>query len=360
MSSSPPQVSVIVPLLPEHRFFAPSIASVAGQEFDSFEIILVDGGASPDLVSSLVAQFYEMSIPVKWFRDYPGEIAVLRNRGIRESSTPFVAFHNYEDIMVPGRLKQGFSMFVDNPDLVLASSLSESANEAVHCGSGGNRIEKKSFIWSRSEELLDELLHHSRSERAINDRYHIPEATTMMVRRKAALAAGLYDRRFTMSPWATLEFSLRLYEQGEFGLIKTPLVQKFFKSTPITSSAWTRSMEQMDLFYALLSWRYGFPQDRKRGCILNKIRGAWLRYWSGWFFRYRDGRRQGIKLSLRALESSVLDLENWKWIVKTLLPQSQYPRLFWFDLFIEKPIPSSCTESDADRILSDEWSHPCF
>jgi glycosyltransferase involved in cell wall biosynthesis len=354
------QVSVVVPILPGHRFSPESLVSLENQTFDSFEILLVDGGGGADLISALRAQAGHFKHPVRWIRDHRQGLPVLRNRGIHESRSRFVAIHNYPDLMAPTRIEEGVTLLERRRELVLTSSLCDRKADRNEGEDKGRTPVRSARIWSQSERMLGDLLERARPAQGRKGRYHIPESTTMMIRREAALSAGLYDTRFSVAPWATLEFSLRLYEQGSFALIEAPLVRQMFHSRSLTPSLWTRSMEQMDLFYLILAWRYGSARDRDAARILVNIREHWLRYWSGWFFRYRGGRKTGIQLAMRALKSNMLGCENWKWAVKAFFPHSQYPRLFWFDQFIDAPMPVHGRDPDPERILSRDWRLQCF
>ncbi|MEC4683894.1 MAG: glycosyltransferase family 2 protein [Nitrospirota bacterium] len=354
------QVSVVVPILPGLRFSPESLASLENQTFDSLEILLVDGGGGSDLIAALREQAGHFRRPVRWIRDHRQGLPVLRNRGIHESRSRFVAIHNYPDLMAPTRIEEGVHLLESRSEMVLASSLYDREPDRKEGGAQGRTPVRRARIWSQSERMLGDLLDRARPAQGRGGRYHIPESTTLMIRREAALSAGLYDTRFSVAPWATLEFSLRLYEQGSFGLIEAPLVRQVFQARSLTPSLWTRSMEQMDLFYLILAWRYGSARDREAARILLDIREHWLRYWSGWFFRYRGGRKTGIQFAMRALGSNLLGRENWKWALKALFPHSQYPRLFWFDQFIDSPMPDHGRDPDPERILSHDWRLQCF
>lgn len=357
--SSHRRVSVIIPLLPEHRFSKESLESLARQSFQDFDILFVDGGASTGFISKLIEQANCLGLSCQWIHDHRENISVLRNRGVMESRAEYVAFHNYPDLMMISRIEEGVSLLDRRSDLVLASSPVEILEPVQEESPRSSPPSRHFQPWFESEKILEKLLKRTFPLPGRRGLYHIPEATTLTVRRAAILAAGLYDTRFSVTPWATVELSVRLYLQGPFGRIGTPLVQKVFRSNTMTPEIWSRSMEQMDLFYLILSWRTGATPDRETEQLLRIFRTRWLRYWSGWFFRYRTGRTLGIALALRALLGNFLCLENWKWTLKSFFPQSHYPRLFWFERFIDAPVPSHLTRPGIGQILSSNWRLPC-
>ena len=352
------KVSVVIPLLPEHRFSSDSLLSLANQSIRDFEVLLIDGGASLELERKILEQSLSLDLNIRWIRDHRQNISALRNHGIMESQSEYISFHNYPDCMSPFRIQKGIETLDQESDLVLVSSLVSSGDirPGIKAEERSSR-HPQSRLWSESEKMLESLMKRieSSGDKTSQRSYHIPDATTLMIRRKALLLAGLYDTRFSESPWATLDLSIRLYHHGSFKRLGVSLVQKVFKFHPFTPGIWSRSMEQMDLFYLLLVWRCGATPDRETRQILASFRAHWLRYWSGWFFRYRDGRKEGLKLALRAFSGNLLTVENWKWILKFFFPQSHYPRLFWFDRFIDSPRPSLFNMEGNGEILSSNW-----
>lgn len=356
----PYKVSVIIPLLPEHRFSKKSLESVAEQSFRDFDVIFVDAGISSDFLEMLMEQSRSLGLSSYWVHDHRESIPILRNRGILESRSEYVAFHNYPDIMLPSRLEKGVRLLEHRSDLVLSSSPVELLEKDGRERPRSTSPSRHSKLWSESERMLEALMKRTAPLGKMAEGYHIPEATTITVRRAAILDAGLYDTRFSVTPWATIELSIRLYRQGSFERIGTPQVKKAFKTNKISSEEWIRSMEQMDLFYLILSWHAGANPDRETAQHLRVFRSHWLRYWSGWFFRYRTGRQLGIRLAIRALLENFLCLESWRWMIKSFFPQSHYPQLFWFEEFIESPIPTHMVRSRIGQILSSEWKLTCL
>jgi len=358
--SSPRRISVVIPLLPEHRFSVESLESLAQQSFQDFDILFVDGGVSPSILAKLKEHVRRLGLSSQWIHDHRENISILRNRGVVESRSDYVAFHNYPDLMMPTRIEEGVNLLDRRPDLVLASSPVD-LRKPIRTESNRNSPSTcHSRLWSESEKILEGLLKRAFPLLKRTERYHIPEATTITVRREAILAAGLYDTRFSVTPWATIELSVRLYMQGSFGRIGTPLVRKVFRPDTMTPEIWSRSMEQMDLFYLILSWRTGATPNRETARRLRLFQTYWLRHWSGWFFRYRTGRSLGISLAFRALAGNFLSFENWKWLLKSFFPQTHYPKLFWFDRFIDDPVPPHLTRSEIGQILSSNWRLPCL
>jgi len=117
-SSAPlPRVSVVIPAFNSCAFIEATIASVLRQDFDSFEIVIVDDGSTdetPDVVRAMEVQ-------------HPGRIrlveqsnsgsAVARNRGVREARGELIAFIDADDLWFPEKLGAQVRYLDANPDV---------------------------------------------------------------------------------------------------------------------------------------------------------------------------------------------------------------------------------------------------
>jgi hypothetical protein len=106
----------------------------------------------------------------------------------------------------------------------------------------------------------------------------------------------------------------------------------------------------MDRFYRILWENFGqsSPQVVR---IFQKLAALWLRHESLTFLRYREGKDLGVRMLDRSLRSAPLSIESWKLRLKAGLPQSAYPRMFWFDDFISGPLPPAATRGLVDSIF---------
>jgi glycosyltransferase involved in cell wall biosynthesis len=92
-------VAAIVPLFNGRRFIREAIESVLAQELKPREIIVVDDGSN-DNCGNLLSGYPEVRI----IRQRNGGEAAARNRGIRESKEPMVAFLDQDDLWLPRKL----------------------------------------------------------------------------------------------------------------------------------------------------------------------------------------------------------------------------------------------------------------
>ena len=114
-----PLVSVVTAFYNEEKFLEETILSVINQDYDNWELLLVDDG-SPD-GSTRIAK--------KYTADYPGKIRYLhhenranrgvcnsRNLGITHARGEFIAYLDADDVWLPEKLRRQVEIFQLNPD----------------------------------------------------------------------------------------------------------------------------------------------------------------------------------------------------------------------------------------------------
>ncbi|MGD9034415.1 MAG: glycosyltransferase family 2 protein, partial [Desulfobacteraceae bacterium] len=108
-------VSVIIPTYNRARKLLRAISSVLYQTFTDCEVIVVDDGSDDGTADCLKPV---MSY-IKYIR-HPDNMGVsaARNRGIRASRYPFVAFLDSDDYWLPKKLSTQMAFFKRNPEAV--------------------------------------------------------------------------------------------------------------------------------------------------------------------------------------------------------------------------------------------------
>jgi len=106
-------VAVIVPTFERAATIEASVASVLGERDVSIEVVVVDDGSTDDTVARL-QRMDDARLRVL-ARPHAG-IAASRNAGVAASSARYVAFHDSDDLALPGRLARPVRYLDQHPD----------------------------------------------------------------------------------------------------------------------------------------------------------------------------------------------------------------------------------------------------
>lgn len=95
-----PQISLIVPLYNAEKHLIPCLESVAQQTFRDFEVLCINDG-SKDKTEEIVQSFVNKDSRFKLIHQTNSGCSVARNNGITQSSAPYIAFLDQDDMLHP-------------------------------------------------------------------------------------------------------------------------------------------------------------------------------------------------------------------------------------------------------------------
>ena len=110
-------ISIIMPLYNKVKFVARAIDSALAQTWQDFEIVVIDDGStdgSPEIVRAYTDPRVRL---IQQPNAGPG---AARNRGVKESSSKYVAFLDADDEYFPDFLQTSLRNLENNPDCVLS------------------------------------------------------------------------------------------------------------------------------------------------------------------------------------------------------------------------------------------------
>lgn len=107
-----PLVSVIVPVFNGERFLAAALHSILAQDYENFEIIVVDDGSVDN--SANIAQSLKK---VHYIYQSNQGVSTARNVGIASSHGEFIAFLDQDDLWTPNKLRVQIIHLLEHPEI---------------------------------------------------------------------------------------------------------------------------------------------------------------------------------------------------------------------------------------------------
>jgi glycosyltransferase involved in cell wall biosynthesis len=111
---------LVVPLFNKEKYIVECLLSIANQQYQNWECIIVDDGSTDQSV--LEVEKVITSVPGNWkiLRKANGGPSSARNFGIRMAQGEFIAFLDSDDIWLPNKLIEQVAYFKENPDCQLS------------------------------------------------------------------------------------------------------------------------------------------------------------------------------------------------------------------------------------------------
>jgi len=125
-----PRVTVLMPVYNRERFVDEAIASVIAQDFQHFELLIVDDGSTDGTAAILEAWTRrDARVVVVTLPENRG-LPAAENAGMARARGEYVARFDSDDLMMPFRLAAQASVLDERPDVVLVSCAYETMDEA--------------------------------------------------------------------------------------------------------------------------------------------------------------------------------------------------------------------------------------
>ena len=120
-------ISVIIPLYNKEAAIAQSLKSVLSQEYNDFEVVIVDDGSTDGSVAIVEAK---NDPRIRLIKQENGGPSKARNTGVRNAKGDWVVLLDADDELLPNALEDFYDITVKNPniDIVDCNSLYYNTN----------------------------------------------------------------------------------------------------------------------------------------------------------------------------------------------------------------------------------------
>lgn len=205
-----PSLSVCIPVYNAGKYLEPAIESVLAQDYDDFELIVVDDN-SKERTESTIEGFRDtrlrfmrneenLGLPANW------------NRCIGLATGSYISIFHQDDLMLPSNLRKKIDVLNNNPEIGFVYS------DIITIDDSGKIIGGHYIHQPDSDRIMPGSAVFEMASRAGN-----PIACpSVIVRAKCYEKLGVFDSHF---PFATdLEMWLRIAGRYSIGYINEPLV----------------------------------------------------------------------------------------------------------------------------------------
>lgn len=163
-----PILSIIVPVYKVEPYLEKCIKSIIGQDFEDFELILVDDG-SPDRCGTICDEYALKDSRIRVIHKENGGLSSARNAGIEVAKGSFLSFIDSDDYVSSDFYEKNIKYLQDHPEVdivVVPVSLEEDKTGKQRpfkahlkpCMKGGKES-IVDFLWSRHFLLLQSAIY---------------------------------------------------------------------------------------------------------------------------------------------------------------------------------------------------------
>ncbi len=284
-------IAVVIPAYCSEEFLEETLASVLQQTRAPEEILVVDDGSPGRAICEICAQSGDS---VRYLRQENGGPASARNRGVRESRAPWLAFLDADDLWLPQKLERQWAALQRDPGTLLVCS------EA--CLLGGPREGELRRSGQRPALDLSSLLSAN------------PIATSsVLLSREAFEEAGGYHEDRAFIAVEDYDLWLRIAEQGPLCWLPEPLVQYRVHEASLSGAERFHQGVNRVLDRALER----LPADASYRKAIRRHRATLERDWA-WELLEKGEVRRALQPIFHSLTLTPLSWPSWKLLPKAL------------------------------------------
>ncbi len=236
-----PKVSVIIPTYNRLPMVKEAVQSVLAQDFEDFELIVVDDGSTDGTSEEL--KRYGGRVRVIEHTENRG-VSAARNRGILQAKGKYIAFLDSDDLWVKGKLKIQVSFLDDNPHYPLCYT---------------------DEIWIRRGKRVNPMKKHSKYSGWIFEKclpLCIISPSSAMMRKALFSKVGLFDEALPVCE----DYDLWLRVSARFPIFfinKRLIIKRGGHPDQLSNRSWGNDRYRVIALEKLLSEPYLKPEERE-------------------------------------------------------------------------------------------------
>jgi glycosyltransferase involved in cell wall biosynthesis len=267
-NAEPLEVSVVIPAYQSAAYLSATLASVFAQTHAPREVIVVDDGSTDATVS--VAQAGGAHVIVQ---PNSGPSAA-RNRGIAAATSPWIAFIDSDDLWEPAALQRLCTAARLCPDLDFVFCDSVTFAQAGTLP-GTDLLRYADYRAVQRTPVAPGIVrcdHASLVERFRRSMFIL--TSTVLVRREALLACGLFDAGLLIAEdW---DLFLRLFRETSAAVVEEPLVRYRLHERNLTRDGLLNSAYQAKLAQRVIAHPERYPAGSDAYYRAAEPRRLWL------------------------------------------------------------------------------------
>ena len=310
-------VSAVIPAYNSAAFIREAIDSVRAQTLPVAELIVVVDDSSDG-----TAQIAE-SMGARVLSNGTAGLPAARNRCVRESSQPWIAFLDSDDIWEPEKIERQMELASQNPDVALVVCDYNTFHAAgIVCASALDKY--RSGYQSQPKRSCAQGTIIDQLDTGFADAYYLLLASNVMIRRDVLEVTGLFDE----SLYSADDFDcfMRVLANHQLGVVEKVLVQRREHETNTSVSHPRAALSCLAVTHKVLDEPERYPAATVKLCAdwlpANLRHAGAKQIWNG---EAREGRQlllQSAKLefSLRtvlALAASMAPAQIGRHLMRT-------------------------------------------
>lgn len=234
-SHRPPRVSVVVRTKDRTRLLARALDDIIAQNFDDWELVVVNDGGSPAAVDELIGARPELRVRARVVHNtHSLGMEAASNAGVAVTRGDYIAVHDDDDTWAPDFLSETVAWLEEHGDHVGVVAATEIVIERLDAE---DVVELRRLRFHPKDDIVTAF------DLIVRNQF-VP--ISLLVRRSAVEALGGFDPSLpVVGDW---DFHLRLALSGDIGFLDGP-ARAFWHQRPASADELANSVHSAEILH---------------------------------------------------------------------------------------------------------------